>query len=211
MQTNHLLQARSKFEGPKNTEFDYSMFHECVVRLFFDILHGIERKDIPLAIALEFAIFLGFDGQLKQNSDMEKELFESAMDQFCKTKMTKTENALVYLYAQTWGLHGEHLLNQRIWNFQTEDLQMAIMTTAYRGKNEKTELIEVLRNLILGRFDNGSTGFYEWSQKFHSEVSLYDNLSSIRYQIKILKGFRIYRRYKRSRRISRRTRDQAQN
>ena len=32
-------------------------------------------------IALEFAIFLGYDGQLEQNSDMEKELFTSAIDQ----------------------------------------------------------------------------------------------------------------------------------
>ena len=32
-------------------------------------------------IVLEFAIFLGYDGQLEQNSDMEKELFTSAIDQ----------------------------------------------------------------------------------------------------------------------------------
>ena len=36
-----------------------------VVRLFFDILHGIDRSNIPLIVALEFAILLGFDGQLK--------------------------------------------------------------------------------------------------------------------------------------------------
>ena len=32
-------------------------------------------------VALEFTIFLGYDGQLEQNSDMEKELFTSAIDQ----------------------------------------------------------------------------------------------------------------------------------
>ena len=32
-------------------------------------------------IVLEFAIFLDYDGQLEQNSDMEKELFTSAIDQ----------------------------------------------------------------------------------------------------------------------------------
>ena len=37
--------------------------------------------DIPLMVALEFAILLGYDGQLDQNSDMEKELFSSAIDQ----------------------------------------------------------------------------------------------------------------------------------
>ena len=37
--------------------------------------------DIPLLMVLEFAILLGYDGQLEQNSDMEKELFTSAIDQ----------------------------------------------------------------------------------------------------------------------------------
>ena len=37
--------------------------------------------DVPLMMVLEFAIFLGYDGQLEQNSDMEKELFTSAIDQ----------------------------------------------------------------------------------------------------------------------------------
>ena len=37
--------------------------------------------DVPLMVALEFAILLGYDGQLDQNSDMEKELFTSAIDQ----------------------------------------------------------------------------------------------------------------------------------
>ena len=59
---------------------------ESVVRLFFDILHGIDRADIPLVVALEFAILLGYDGQLKQNSDMEMELFQSTIDQLKKLK-----------------------------------------------------------------------------------------------------------------------------
>ena len=37
--------------------------------------------DVPLIMVVEFVIFLGYDGQLEQNSDMEKELFESAIDQ----------------------------------------------------------------------------------------------------------------------------------
>ena len=37
--------------------------------------------DVPLMMVLEFAILLGFDGQLDQNSDMEKELFTSAIEQ----------------------------------------------------------------------------------------------------------------------------------
>ena len=54
---------------------------ESVLRLFFGLLHGIKRMDVPLMMVLEFAIFLGYDGQLEQNSDMEKELFTSAIDQ----------------------------------------------------------------------------------------------------------------------------------
>ena len=34
-----------------------------------------------MIMVVEFAIFLGYDGQLEQNSDMEKELFASAVDQ----------------------------------------------------------------------------------------------------------------------------------
>ena len=53
-----------------------------VVRLFFDILHGIKRMDVPLIMVLEFMIFLAYDGKLESNSDMEKELFSSAINQF---------------------------------------------------------------------------------------------------------------------------------
>ena len=54
---------------------------KSVVRLYFDLLHGIKRMEVSLLIVLEFAILLGFDGQLEQNSDMEKEFFTSAIEQ----------------------------------------------------------------------------------------------------------------------------------
>ena len=54
---------------------------ESAVRLYFDLLHGIKRMDVPLMMVLEFVILLGYDGQLEQNSDMEKELFTSAIAQ----------------------------------------------------------------------------------------------------------------------------------
>ena len=50
------------------------------VRLLFDLLHGIKRMDVSFVMALEFAILLGFDGQL-EDSDMENELFTSVIDQ----------------------------------------------------------------------------------------------------------------------------------
>ena len=37
--------------------------------------------DVPLVMVIELMIFLGFDGKLEANSDMEKELFASALDQ----------------------------------------------------------------------------------------------------------------------------------
>ena len=93
-----------------------------VVRLFFDILHGIDRTDIPLVVALELAILLGYDGQLKQNSDLEIELFQSTIEQLKRTKMTKIENALIWLYVKTWGLQGHHVIEEdEMWNFGGEE------------------------------------------------------------------------------------------
>ena len=37
--------------------------------------------DVPLIMMLEFMIFLGYDGKLDANSDMEKDLFCSALEQ----------------------------------------------------------------------------------------------------------------------------------
>ena len=68
---------------------------KSVIKLFFDILHGIIVSDVTFVMAIEFAIYLGYDGQLKQ-SDMEMELFTSVIDQLKKTKMTKIENALAH-------------------------------------------------------------------------------------------------------------------
>ena len=48
--------------------------------------------DVPLMVALEFAILLGYDGQLDQNSDMEKELFSSAIDQIKERSSIIFEN-----------------------------------------------------------------------------------------------------------------------
>ena len=37
--------------------------------------------DVPLIMMLEFMVFLGYDGKLDADSDMEKDLFSSALDQ----------------------------------------------------------------------------------------------------------------------------------
>ena len=63
--------------------------NDSVVRLFFDLLHGMVRKNIQLDVAVEFAILLGFDGQLNKNSVMEKQLFQHTIHQLKNLKMTK--------------------------------------------------------------------------------------------------------------------------
>ena len=153
-----------------------------MVRLFFDILHGINRADIPLVVALEFAILLGYDGQLKQDSDMEKELFQSTIDQLKKIEVTKAENALMWLYLKSWGLHGQHVIDQDdLWNFGGEDLESVIMGIAFPRKNtskndigndeeSNADLGESLRKLILGKFNNKMGDFYEWARNIHDEV-----------------------------------------
>ena len=157
--------------------------NESVVRLFFDILHGIDRADIPLVVALEFAILLGYDGQLKQNSVLEKELFESSTDQFKRTELTKVENAMMWLYLKTWGLQGNHVIERNeLWNFGGEDLEDAIIGIAYprmkKSENEdegrlsqsQDDLVESLRKLIIEKFDGKKDEFYKWSQSIHDEV-----------------------------------------
>ena len=47
--------------------------------------------DVPLLMVLEFSILLGYDGQLEQNSDMEKELFTSAIDQL-KERLNRNDS-----------------------------------------------------------------------------------------------------------------------
>ena len=55
---------------------------ESPVRLLFDLLHGMKRMDVPLLMVIQFMVLLGYDGQLEMgNSEMENELFMSAVDQ----------------------------------------------------------------------------------------------------------------------------------
>jgi len=164
-------QARDKLADEKNRIFDYSMFHYSVVRLYFDLLHGIKRMDVSLIMALEFAILLGFDGQLQQNSDMEKELFAAAIEQLKQTEMTKLENVLVWLYVKTWGKFGEHVIAEKcLWKFSEEDLETALIGLAYPKKKEKTERVQALTDLIMEKFDQDSMAFVQWSVQIHHEA-----------------------------------------
>ena len=150
---------------------NFILTSESVLKLFFDILHGIRVSDVTVIVALELAIFLGYDGQLKQNSDMEKELFTSTIEQLMKTKMTKVENALMWLYVKSWNNYGQHVLDQiGLWNFGGEDLEAALLGLVYQGKKRKTERSNALNELIMERFGNSTNNFSEWSQNIYTEV-----------------------------------------
>ena len=108
---------------------------------------------------------------------MEMELFQSTIDQLKKTKMTKTENALIWLYFKTWGLQGQHVIDEDgLWNFGRTDLELALVRIVYpKKKNDKESkgkinLIEELRKLIMEKFYDDKNKFYEWSQTVHEEV-----------------------------------------
>ena len=134
-------------------------------------MHGIRITGITLVVALEFAIFLGYDGQLQQNSNLEMELFTSIIDQIKKNNMTKIEKALVRLYVKSWNHFGQHLLDEEsLWNFGGEDLEAALKAIAYQRKNDKTERTKDLKDLIMERFDNNEADFLEWSRSLHNEV-----------------------------------------
>ena len=59
---------------------DYSKFNYDTVRLYFDILHGIEKK-ANYPTVLEFLIFLGHDGALDIESSLEEEAFVNLVKQ----------------------------------------------------------------------------------------------------------------------------------
>ena len=68
-----------------------------------------------------------------------------------------------------------------MWNFGAEDLEEAIVGIAYQRKKKtenkdedekKEDLVESLRKLILGKFNDKKSEFYEWSQTILDEVGL---------------------------------------
>lgn len=130
--------------------------------MFYDILHGINELSAPIGMTLELAILLGFDGQLKQDSDMEMELFQSIIKQLEDWGLEGKELALVWLYVTTWNKHGEHILDYGdFWTFTDNDMEAALITMAYPKKEDLK--IEELKGIIMGRFNNDTFEFYKWS------------------------------------------------
>ena len=86
--------------------------------------------------------------------------------------MTKLENVLVWLYVKTWGKFGDHVLAEKgLWNFTAEDLETALIGLAYPRKKKKSERVQALTDLIMGKFEQGGlTAFREWSGKLHEQI-----------------------------------------
>jgi len=85
--------------------------------------------------------------------------------------MTQLENALVWLFMKTWGKFGDHVIEKTdLWKFNGDDLEKAIMRITFPRKNEKTERIQALTDLIMEKFDQDSMIFNQWAVKIHEEV-----------------------------------------
>ena len=124
---------------------------KSTVRLFFDLLHGIGRY-VRLEDALELGVLIGFDGQLRQGSDIEKSIFRRLLRCLIDAELDGKEQALIWLYAKTWEAYGEHIIDynkyysnwdltweedfQGIWTFDDDDLEAAFITMAYSKKED---------------------------------------------------------------------------
>ena len=85
--------------------------------------------------------------------------------------MTNLENALVWLYVKTWGKFGEHVIEERdLWHFSAGDLETVVMSLLLPRTKEKTERVEALTDLIMGKFEQDGTALYERVAKIHKEV-----------------------------------------
>ena len=89
-----------------------------------------------------------------------------------KAKMSKFENALIWLYVKTWGKFGDHIIAEKdLWKFTDADLERAIMGLAYPRKKPKLERVKDLTELIMGKFEEGGpAAFREWSVVIHDQI-----------------------------------------
>ena len=92
-------------------------------------------------------ILIGFDGQLKQNSEMEKSILNTVLSGLYEAKLDRKERALVWLYVKSWNAYGEHLIDYNkyfsnydislrrkwrgLWSFSDDDLEDAFISIAY--------------------------------------------------------------------------------
>ena len=87
-----------------------------------------------------------------------------------KTKMTKLENALIWLYVKTWGKFGDRIIEDKdLWHFDDVHLERAIMGLGYPRKKEKRDRVKDLTKLIMEKFEDGAA-FREWSSVIHDQI-----------------------------------------
>ena len=85
--------------------------------------------------------------------------------------MTNLENALIWLYVKTWGKFGDHVIEEKdLWNFSASDLETVILGLLLPRTKEKNERVNAVTDLMMERFEQDRTAFYEWVVKIHEEV-----------------------------------------
>ena len=88
-----------------------------------------------------------------------------------KIEMTNLENALIWLYVKTWGKFGDHLIKEKqLWHFSSSDLETVIMGLLLPRTKEKTGRLQAFTDLIMEKFEQDGTAFYEWVTGIHKEV-----------------------------------------
>ena len=134
--------------------------------MFFDVLHGIPRLGLTIKDALELGILIGFDGQLKQESNKEWYMLHDLVKQLIDAKIGGKERALIWLYIKTWNAYGDHLMQYRkyvtsasfweneegLWGFDEDDLTAALCIIAYPKKEESR--IDRLNSWTLALLDS---------------------------------------------------------
>ena len=94
--------------------------------------------------------------------------------QFTISHMTKIEVAMLWLYVKSWHPHNARILDaKKLWVFSSADFEQAILRVTHKMKTtEKTEYVDLLKAIILGRFNN-EMDFFNWSKDIHEIVGYY--------------------------------------
>ena len=156
--------------------------------MFYDILHGKKKYAVNIKQALELGILIGFDGQLRQDSKIERSILDVLITglnkNYGREKNYGIEKVLAWLYVKTWNAYGEHMINydkfvsdsvlndyineDELWTFEKKDVDAALVTMLYPRK-EDTQTEEI-KEMILERFDNDLIKYYDWSLKIRDEM-----------------------------------------
>ena len=89
----------------KNIELKLCFFAISLrtVRAFFDILHFISLENMPFHDAIELAVFIGHEGQIEMNSQLEMRLLSRLVDFVKESNLSRLEHALAFIYLKSWG------------------------------------------------------------------------------------------------------------